>query len=123
MTDSTYFFNSYAFIEMYKNNPSYLPYRQAGIVTTAVNLFEVFYYFLKESQVLFAHSFLARFREYAVDFNTDLVAPAALFKYKHRKEKLAMVDCVGYTLSQELGIKFLTGDMQFRNKENVEFVQ
>lgn len=34
-----------------------------------------------------------------------------------------MTDCVGYVVSQRLGMKFLTGDKEFRGLPNVEFVQ
>jgi predicted nucleic acid-binding protein len=34
-----------------------------------------------------------------------------------------MVDCISYALANRLGIKFLTGDMQFEGLPNVEFVK
>jgi hypothetical protein len=45
------------------------------------------------------------------------------FKFTYRKEKLSHVDCIGYALSLEHGIPFLTGDEKFAGKPNVAFVQ
>ena len=41
----------------------------------------------------------------------------------HRKQDLSMTDCVGYVVAKRLGVKFLTGDKEFRNFQNVEFVK
>ena len=45
------------------------------------------------------------------------------FRYKNKKKKLSMTDCISYFQAKELGIKFLTGDKEFQNLENVEFVK
>ncbi len=34
-----------------------------------------------------------------------------------------MTDCIGYIFAKQLGIKFLTGDKEFENLDNVEFVK
>ena len=34
-----------------------------------------------------------------------------------------MTDCIGYILAKNIGIKFLTGDKEFENLDNVEFVK
>ncbi|MBU0958442.1 MAG: hypothetical protein KKB31_00715, partial [Nanoarchaeota archaeon] len=53
----------------------------------------------------------------------DTTINATKFKFKNRKDGLSYTDCIGYILSKELGIKFLTGDKKFKNKSNVEFVK
>ena len=45
------------------------------------------------------------------------------FRVEHKKQNLSMTDCISYIMSKNLGIKFLTGDKQFQNLENVEFVK
>ena len=40
-----------------------------------------------------------------------------------KKRNVSMTDCIGYILSKQLGIKFLTGDKEFENFPNVEFVK
>ena len=45
------------------------------------------------------------------------------FKLKYKKERVSYVDCIGHALALELGIRFLTGDEKFEDKDNVEFVK
>ena len=42
---------------------------------------------------------------------------------KFNRMYLSYVDCIGYMISRQLGIKFLTGDEQFKDFEGVEFVK
>ena len=48
---------------------------------------------------------------------------ASKFRLKHKKKNLSYTDCVGYIIAQDMKIKFLTGDKEFKNLPNVEFVQ
>ena len=36
---------------------------------------------------------------------------------------LSYVDCMGYSFAVKNGMKFLTDDIKFKDKESVEFVQ
>jgi hypothetical protein len=38
-------------------------------------------------------------------------------------KKLSLVEALGYSYSRKLGIKFLTGDKEFIEMENVEYVK
>ena len=44
------------------------------------------------------------------------------FRYENKHKKMSMTDCISYIQAKKLGIKFLTGDKEFKNKENVEHV-
>ena len=45
------------------------------------------------------------------------------FRYNNKKKEMSMTDCISYFMAKELGIKFLTGDKEFENLENVEFAK
>lgn len=45
------------------------------------------------------------------------------FRLKWKDRKVSMTDCISYFQASELGIKFLTGDKEFEDFENVEFVK
>ena len=47
------------------------------------------------------------------------------FKLKLRKQgkKISYVDAIGYQTALESGTKFLTGDKEFEELENVEYVK
>ena len=118
-----YFFDSYAIIEILNGNENYKKYNNCIIITTKLNLFEVFYSLLKNVGDEKAGFFMDNYYELAIDFNKNVIKKAAEFRLKHRKRKLSMTDCIGYILSLELGIKFLTGDKEFKDLGNVEYVK
>ena len=41
---------------------------------------------------------------------------------EYKKFDLSYADCLGYVISKKLNIRFLTGDKQFKDLPNVEFV-
>lgn len=123
MIDEDYFFDSYAIIELLKGNLRYQPYRTAGMVILKFNLFEVFYSYIREENELAGSQFLEDYQKFVQEFDLSVIRAAAKFKYENRKKELSMADCLGYCYAKELGIKFLTGDRQFEDLENVEFVK
>lgn len=122
MTDS-FFFDSYAIIEFLRGNPSYSRFSSVSPVTTKLNLFEVCCALLREAPVQRAGGFLWNYWSFATDFNESVVLEAAVLRLKLKGRKLSMTDCIGYVLSRHLGMRFLTGDEQFKDLPNVEFVK
>ena len=51
------------------------------------------------------------------------IKKAMLFRKMHKKQNLSYADCLGYQVALNRGIKFLTGDIQFKNFPEVEFVR
>ncbi len=45
------------------------------------------------------------------------------FRIKWKDREVSITDCIGYIMVNKLKIKFLTGDKEFENLENVEFVK
>jgi uncharacterized protein len=123
MTDKAYFFDSYAVIEIIGGNPDYIAYKKCEVVLTKLILFEVYFKLIKEFTEADANKFLIESYNLAIDFSPDVIKYAAKFRLDNMNKNLSMTDCIGYMLAKSLGIKFLTGDEQFRDMENVEFVK
>ena len=70
-----------------------------------------------------AEQFLAEYYQFVIDFSQDDIKEAAQLKLEYKKRDLSMTDCIGYVLADRLGIKFLTGDKEFKDFENVEFIK
>ncbi len=121
--DERFLFDSYAIIEVIKGNPNYRSYKNAGMLTTKLNLFEVCYFLLRDYDVEKAKEYMDKLKGFVVDFDNDIVLIAAKLKLSRREDKLSMTDCMGYVLSKSLGVKFLTGDEKFNGVENVEYVK
>ena len=123
MIDDVYFFDSYAIIEFLLGNENYEKYKGSSIVTNKLNLFEVYYWFLRNYGKNKADDFLKDYYKFVVDFDEDIISNAAVLKYNLKKRSVSMTDCIGYCWAKSWGVKFLTGDKEFENIEGVEFVK
>ena len=85
-----YFFDTYAFFEIIAGNKSYLPYQEAGIITIIFNI-----------------------AEFIVDVEFSDIVNAVDLKIKNKN--LSIPDAVGYIIAKKYGVRFLTGDEDFRN--------
>jgi predicted nucleic acid-binding protein len=63
------------------------------------------------------------FLKFCIEIDDDVIKEANEFKLKNYRRELSYVDCVGYVLAKRYNAKFLTGDRQFEDFENVEFVK
>ena len=121
--NQTFFFDTYAFVEIIDGNEDYLSYKNAEIITTKMNMFELYHGFLKEKNEELGKKALEIYYSFVKDFDEEVIKEAAKLKFKLNKRDLSMTDCIGYAFARQLGIKFLTGDRQFQDMENVEFVK
>lgn len=118
-----YFFDSYAIMEISKGNSNYISYINSNVILTKLNLFEIFYSTLSQKGDGEAQKLFEDYKEFIIDFSLNDIKEAAKLRFKFRERKLSMVDCIGYILAKKLGIKFLTGDKEFEDISNVEFVK
>ena len=120
----SYFFDSYAIIELILENKNYEKFKDHVVTTRTLNLMEVYYFLLRAYNKQTADFWMKR-----LEFNLsniirlDVALKSSYFRFNNKKEKLSYIDCFGYILSREMKLKFLTGDEKFRKKENVEFVK
>jgi len=121
--EESFFFDSYAFFEILKANKNYAKYTESEIITTKLNLFELCLGVLREKGETEAKEVLDLYYPFAIDFDELVIEEAAKLKNQLNKRNVSMTDCIGYVLSRRLGIKFLTGDKEFEDFEDVEFVK
>lgn len=117
-----FFFDSYAIIEILRGNRRYRRYADADIITSQLNLFEVYYALLKQD-ARHADKFMKLYEGYAVPYTTDTIKTAARLRLAYRRKNISMADCIGYVLALEYGVRFLTGDKEFQDMENVEYLK
>ncbi len=118
-----YFFDSYALIEFNKGNPEYQKYSKETIHTTILNLYEFFYSALAEFGEEKAKEAMSKLNAVKVDISESDVVQASKFRLSNKQKKLSYADALGYEIARSNKLKFLTGDMQFRTLENVEYVK
>lgn len=122
MTES-YFFDTYAFFEVLRGNEDYKKYSKSNIITSKLNLFELYFNLMKETDERTAQKCFEKYYEFAKEFDEKIIIEAAKIKLKLNNRNVSMTDCIGYIMAKMMGIKFLTGDKEFENLENVEFVK
>jgi len=69
-----------------------------------------------------ADKYYNKFLEFTIELDDNSIKEANEFKLKNKKKKLSYIDCIGYILAKKRNVKFLTGDKEFKEFENVEFV-
>lgn len=121
--ERSFFFDTYALFEITFGNPNYANYSDVEVTTTKLNLFELYHGYLKSDQEDLGRIFLEKYYPFVVDFDEEVIKAAAKMKKEFAKRSLSMADCIGYCMAKSLGVKFLTGDKEFENLDNVEFVK
>jgi uncharacterized protein len=120
----TFFFDSYALIEIYEKNINYEKYAKANVVTSYFQVYEVYHSLIRngysKEEIKDFFDFL---QNLCIDLNFDWIPESVEFRKEYKKRELSYADCLGYIIAKELNIKFLTGDKEFEDLPNVEFVK
>ncbi len=120
---SKYFWDSYAIIELLKKNPAYLKYENYPIIITINNLAEIYYSLLKNLGKSVADDIWNLYRTAVVKIHDEIIKEAMEFRSIHYpKKNISYTDAIGYIYAKNNNLTFLTGDMEFKNLPNVEFV-
>lgn len=117
------FFDSYAIIEIINLNERYLKFKDFQIITNDLNLAEVYYYLLKNYNKKTADYWISVLDIKLIEISKEISLKAAEFRFIHNRKKISFADSIGYITALKSGMKFLTGDKEFENFENVEFVK
>jgi len=117
-----YFFDTYAIIELMFDNPSYEKYRNFPVKLSILNIGEAYAVILRDKGKDRADRWLSCYNFELVEISPKIMARAVHFRFMH-KNGISLTDAVGYILSIENNLKFLTGDKEFKEMENVEFVK
>jgi uncharacterized protein len=122
--EMTFFFDSYALIEIYEKNIKFEKYAKANVITSYFQVFEVYNSLMRngysDEEI---NDFFGFLQNLCIDLKFEWIPKATKFKQTHKKRDLSYADCLGYIIAKDLGIKFLTGDKEFENFPNVEFVK
>mgnify|MGYP001614774557 FL=1 len=123
MTDTSYVYDTYALIEIIDGNPNYIKYTEQKIIINEFVLTELCVAFLRKNNKELAFQYVDKFAPFVVSVNKEVIKKAMVFRLNNQKKNLSSTDCIGYFLAKDFEIKFLTGDKEFKNMENVEFVK
>lgn len=121
------FADTYALIELLKGNHNYVGYSNTDLVATEFNILELAYALFRdfglEETANVIGTIRARIEVIPTDDSDYLKASEFRLSANKTGKKLSLVDALGYSCSRKLGIKFLTGDKEFSEMENVEYAK
>ncbi len=119
-----YFFDSYAIIEILKENFNYLKFQEKSITIALGNLAEIYWHCINDINLKNeADSIYIKFRKSVVEIDDETLKEAMKFRKEHKKRDISYTDSIGYIYAKRHNMKFLTGDKEFEGMENVEFVK
>ena len=118
-----YFLDTYAIIEIIKGNQNYNRFLKSKFIVTVFNLVELHYKVLRDFNEKLADAILEKYSKHAAPISLNIIKEANKFKLKNKKKNLSAPDAIGYVTALKHNIKFVTGDIQFKNLENVEFIK
>ena len=119
-----FFFDTYALFEVIYGNPNYEKYKkEISLITTKLNLMELHFNLLRLKGKEIANFYFDKFNEFCILADDDIIKEANELKMKISKRDVSYVDCIGYTLAKKRNARFLKVDEQFKDLDNVEFVQ
>ena len=117
------FFDSYAIIEITNGNPKYEKFQGLSVITSVLNIGEIYQLILRKHSKDIADEWFRNFNCEFLEITPEIIVDAIYFRFINKKKDLSLVDAVGYILSLRHKLKFLTGDRQFKELPNVEFVK
>lgn len=118
-----YFFDTYALVEIVKGNPAYTNYVGARGHTTLLNLYELYVQILKSHGEEIAKKEFEKFKSILFEAKDAHIFSAASFKLRDKKTHFSYTDALGYAIAKAEGFEFVTGDNEFRNLPNVQFIR
>lgn len=122
MNNLTFLFDTYAILEVIGGNKNFEEYIDSNIVINDFIFAELCYKLFRE-KVENTELYTKKYSKFIQPLTSETIKEAMLFRINNVNKNLSMTDCISYIMAKILGIKFLTGDKEFENLENVEFVK
>lgn len=94
-------------------------FEKTEIVTSFSNLIELFYVLFKEYNLEIARKYYDAFRVFTVPTSDDIIEQAMIFRLRNRRKDLSYADSIDYVIALRHGIRFLTGDKEFKGMKNM----
>lgn len=122
MIEPTFLFDTYALIEIFNKNSKYERYINDRVIINEFIFAEYCYKLLLEN-IDNIDEYLQEMILGIIRPSNEIIKKAMIFRALNKKKNMSMTDCISYIQARELGIKFLTGDKEFEDLDNVEFVK
>ena len=109
-------------MELIEGNPAYESYQESEIIINNF-IFSEICYVLYRDKYKQAKEQIKKYAKHISSVKPEWIEEAMQFRLKWKDRGVSITDCVGYIMAKKLSIPFLTGDKEFEELENVEFVK
>ena len=96
MEEVIYFFDTYAIVEIVRDNQNFEQYAEEDVTLTVFNLAELYWVVLKDYGEEKADRVFEEYREGVVEIDDETVKEAMKFRRAHKKRDLSYADAIGY---------------------------
>jgi len=120
------FLDSYAIVEMARENAQYDFVGGEEVATSALNLLEAYYVLSNAGEESLALAILRELSPVAADLPKDLIPEISGFRLRRKGatgRRFSHADAAGYVYARDRGYEFLTGAHEFEGLEGVRFVR
>jgi hypothetical protein len=120
------FLDSYAIVEMARDNARYDFVAGEQVATSAHNLLEAYYVLSEAGEESLARDILRELSPVAADLPKDLIPEISEFRLRTMGatgRRFSYADAAGYVYARDRGHEFLTGAHEFEGLEGVRFVR
>lgn len=120
------FLDSYAIVEMARENSRYDFVEDEEVATSTLNLLEAYYVLAEAAEEALAMTILKELSPIASELPKDLIPGIARFRLGNRGatgRRFSYADAAGYVYALDRGHEFLTGAHEFEGLERVRFVR
>ncbi len=121
MESDKFLFDTYAILEIIEGNEHYKKYLNSRIIINDFIFAELCFTLFRKGHPK-AKELINDYRQLIIHAPSKAIEIAMQFRIEEKKRSLSIPDCISYVMAKELGIKFLTGDKEFKNLDGVEFV-
>lgn len=92
------------------------------MVITWLNLMEFYYSAVGDCGEEKAKEWYSNLKNAVVDVDDEILFEAMRFRREYKKQDISYADAVGYICAKKHNIPFVTGDKEFKDKNNVVFI-
>ena len=114
--------DTYALWEIIQGNPKFSFLLNEEMVITEWTLLELYKTMIKSFDKSFSLLWIEKFRPFSRTVNFETLMMSVDFFEENKKKNLSLFDCVGYIYSKTNNLRFVTGDKEFKDMENVLFI-
>lgn len=115
--------DTYALVEIEAGNPKFAKILNEEFLITDLTMGEFYANLYKKYDQKTAEYWLKKLSPFCQPVSRDIIIKAIQYRIDNKSQNLSFFDCVGYMYALTNGLKFVTGDKEFKYKENVEFIQ